>query len=314
MRLCALSVDLDEVPCYAAIYGLPPPGGDHPSAHAIYRNALPRWEALCDQLGIRATFFAIGSDMKDAQAAQAIARLHAAGHEIGNHSFHHRYDLTRMPRDVMREDVEAGMAALTAVTGERPLGFRAPGYVVSDTLFQELESLGVLYDSSVFPCPAYYTAKALAISWIRMRGRSSRSIVDDPRVLMAPADPYRIGRPYYRRGQGLLELPIGVTSERSGRLPFIGTYIVLGGSPGALWLARQVRERPLVNLEAHGIDLADADEDGLAFLRPHQVELKRDVRDKRAALESAIWTLRGAGYEFVTLSEAARRFGQESGG
>ena len=45
----------------------------------------------------------------------------------------------------------------------------------------------MLYDSSVFPCPAYYTAKAAAISLLRMRGRQSRSIIDDPRVALVLA-------------------------------------------------------------------------------------------------------------------------------
>jgi hypothetical protein len=124
--LAALSVDLDEVPCYAAI--LAASARRRSRAHAIYHNALPRG-ALCDQPA-SAPRFAIGSDL-GARAAQAIARLHAAGHEIGNHSFHRRYDLTRMPRDVIREDIEASMAALTAVLMSARWA-RAPGYVVSD--------------------------------------------------------------------------------------------------------------------------------------------------------------------------------------
>ena len=65
--------------------------------------------------------------------------------------------------------------------------------------------------------------------------------------------------------------------------------------------------RPLVNLEAHGIDMSDAIPDGLEFLVPHQRDLRKSLADKRAALETAIWTLRGAGYEFITLAEAAAR-------
>jgi peptidoglycan-N-acetylglucosamine deacetylase len=308
MRLAALSVDLDEVPCYAAIHGLQ--GSLEPAAdvaHAIYRRALPRFEALFDQLNVRATFFAVGSDLADARASEAIGRLHGAGHEIGNHSYLHRYDLTRTSAEMMRADVARGSSAIAAITGLRPCGFRAPGYVVTDALLDELQAQQMLYDSSVFPCPAYYAAKTLAIAAIRAMGRRSHSIVDDPRVLAAPADPYRVARPYHRRGEGLLELPIGVTSERTGRLPFIGTYVVLGGTGGAAWLSRQMLDRPLVNLELHGIDLADAAQDGLQFLVPHQPDLRRTMIDKRRALESAIWTLRGAGYEFVTLREAAVR-------
>lgn len=105
----------------------------------------------------------------------------------------------------------------------------------------------------------------------------------------------------------MLELPIGVT--RMGRLPYIGTSVVLSGQKGAGLLTRAIVGRPLVNLELHGIDLADAREDGLAFLAPHQPDLRKSAADKEAALRAAFATLRRAGYRFVTLREAARAFG-----
>lgn len=306
MRLAALSIDLDEIPCYASIHGLTPPAGD--AAHAVYRQAVPRFEALLDELGIRATFFAIGSDLADADAAAAIARLHHAGHEIANHSDSHRYDFSLGSREAIRQDVARGRDAIAAVTDEVPVGFRAPGYNVSNAVFDALVELGVAYDSSVFPCPAYFGARAAAIAWIRARGRRSTSIVGDAGVLRAPADPYRVGRPYWRRGHSTLELPIGVTRDASGRLPFIGTSLVLSGAARAKWLTRLIVGRPLVNLELHGIDLADADQDGLGFLAGHQPDLRRTVAHKRASLVAAVATLRDAGHTFVTLREAAARF------
>jgi peptidoglycan/xylan/chitin deacetylase (PgdA/CDA1 family) len=309
MRLAAVSVDLDEIPCYAAIHGLPPP--EDACAHAVYRSCVPRFEALLDAFNLQATFFAIGEDLDDPAARAAIARLHGSGHEIGNHTLHHRYDLTRLPAAELREEIDGGARAIESIIGSRPRGFRAPGYTITDAVFAELTALGVGYDSSVFPCPSYYAAKTAAISAIALRGRRSRSIVDHPRVLRAPADPYRTGTPYCSRGQGLLELPIGVTRDATARLPYIGTYIVLAGARGAAWLTRRIIGRPLVNLELHGIDLADIEQDGLQFLAGHQLELRRSLEDKRRALESAIWVLRGAGYEFVTLAQAAEHFGAQ---
>jgi len=306
--LAALSVDLDEIPCYSAIFGLSPPS--EACAQAVYRKALPRFEALFARLGVPATFFAIGSDLAHEHARSALARLHAAGHEIGNHTQNHRYDFTRLPADQLRAEIEEGGRSIATAVGESPRGFRAPGYTVNDAVFAELASFGYHYDSSVFPCPPYYGAKALAISAIAMRGRRSHSVVDDPRVLRAPADPYRTGTPYYTRGDGLLELPIGVTHGTSARFAFIGTTLILGGERGAGWLTRRIVGRPLVNLELHGIDLADCAEDGLEFLRPHQFDLRLSLERKRSALETAIWTLRGAGYEFVTLARAAEKFGE----
>jgi peptidoglycan/xylan/chitin deacetylase (PgdA/CDA1 family) len=277
------------------------------AASAIYRDALPRLEQLFAKLQLRATFFAVGSDLDQPHAADAVRRLSAAGHEIGNHSHDHLYDLTRRSRGVMREQVERAASAIARVTGRAPLGFRAPGYTVNDALFGVLTELGVGYDSSVFPCPAYYLAKTAAITQYRLRGRATRSIVDHPRVLAAPADPYRSGEPYTRSGSGLLELPIGVTRDASGRLPYIGTSVVAGDKP-ARWLSAWIVGRPLVNLELHGIDAADADRDGLSWLRPHQPDLRRSANEKLESLRVAIETLRKHDYTFVTLAEAARHF------
>ncbi len=307
VRLAALSIDLDEIDCYTAIHGLPPLEGD--AAHAVYRRAVPRYRALLDDLSIPATFFVIGRDATVANGA-TLRALHEAGHELANHSLNHCYDLTRRDPDTMRREVIEASDRIERAVGVRPVGFRAPGYTVNDTLLDVLEDLGVGYDSSVFPCPAYYAAKAAAISFYGARarlglGRVSASVVDHPRVLSAPADPYRRGRPYTTQGRGLRELPIGVT--RGLRLPYIGTSVALAGERGADLLTRQIVGRPLVNLELHGIDLADADEDGLQALRPHQPDLRKSAAFKERSLRAAVARLRASGYRFVTLAKAAEK-------
>jgi peptidoglycan/xylan/chitin deacetylase (PgdA/CDA1 family) len=305
MRLCAVSVDLDEIPCYAAIHGLP---ATTPLAYdAVYRRALPRFEHLFDELGLCATFFAIGSDLNHAHAASLLKGLAQRGHEIGNHTQDHLYDLTRRSRAEMRAQVAEAAHHIERVTGVAPVGFRAPGYTINDQLFEVLVELGVAYDSSVFPCPAYYLAKCAAIASYRLRRRPTHSVVDTPRVLGAPAEPYRIGVPYTKRGSGLLELPIGVTRDVSGRLPYIGTF-VMAHDYAARLLTELIAGRELVNLELHGIDAADAELDGLQALRPHQPDLQRTAAAKLESLRTAIQALRAQGYEFVTLAEAARRF------
>lgn len=303
MKLCAVSVDLDEVPCYHAIHGLPMPGDD--SAHAVYARAVPRLAGLFTELRIPATFFVIGRDLDDRVAFEAARGLAQAGHELGNHSQHHRYDLVRLGADAMRAEVRDAADAIGRAQGRRPAGFRAPGYTITDELFDVLASEGVAYDSSVFPCPAYYGAKTAMIGLIAARGRTSRSVVDTPAVLLSPADPYLPSRPYWRRsthGASLVELPIGVT--RGARLPFIGTTLSALGPAGSRLLARQMVGRPLVNLELHGLDLLDAG-DGLRALSAHQPDLRVPVSRKAESLRAVVEVLRGEGYEFVTLHEAA---------
>src|ERR1700754_2944321 len=101
-KLCAVSVDLDEIPCYAAIHGLSL-SLSQAASRAVYRKALPRLAALFEAHDLHATFFAIGRDLEEAHAANALRELAQRGHEIGNHSYDHRYDLTRMTVEQMRE-------------------------------------------------------------------------------------------------------------------------------------------------------------------------------------------------------------------
>jgi peptidoglycan/xylan/chitin deacetylase (PgdA/CDA1 family) len=306
-KLVSVSVDLDEIDNYTAIHGVSGALSSLPR-RPIYDKAVPRLAALFAEHHIPATFFAIGRDLEDPENVGALQKLSAAGHEIANHSLSHFYDLTRRDLATQQREVLGGADAIERAVGVRPTGFRAPGYTIDDGLFDVLVDAGVTYDSSVFPCPAYYLAKATAIGLIRVRGSKSRSVVDAPRVLAAPADPYRIGRPYSQRGKGLLELPIGVTGDLTLRAPYIGTTVVLAGALGAKLLTRLASARDFVNLELHGIDLSDAHEDCLGALAPYQPDLRRSAAQKRAALTAAFGELKQRGYRFVTLAEAAAHY------
>ena len=306
MRLCAVSVDLDEIPNYFAIHGLPEPTG--PERTLVYDVAIERLTAFAREEGIPLTLFAIGSDLERPAAGATLARAREGGFEIANHTLDHRYDLVRLGRDEIRRQIDGGAAAIERATGQRPVGFRAPGYTITDEVFEVLAELGVAYDSSVFPCPPYWAAKATKLGLIAARGRTSRSILDTPAVLVAPTRPYRVGRPYWRRGRGLLELPVQVT--RGPRLPVFGTSLTMWGPRVARRLARACVGEPLVNLELHGIDVLDAG-DGLEALRAHQVDVRVPVQRKIEALRAAVQELRAAGYGFVTLREGAEAAGRE---
>lgn len=304
MRIASVSVDLDEIPNYFDIHGLGAPPEE--SADLVYDLALDRLRGMADAGRFPLTLFAIGRDLARAPARDGLRAAMRDGHEIANHSLDHRYDLVRLGKDEIRRQIAAGADAIEQVTGERPVGFRAPGYTITDEVFDVLSELEVAYDASVFPCPAYYAAKTAAIGAIALRGRTSRSIIDTPNVLRAPTRPYRAGRPYWKRGDGVLEIPVQVT--RGLRLPFIGTSVTLAGASKARLLAKMCIGEPLVNLELHGIDVLDAG-DGLEALRPHQPDVRVDAKAKVDAILAVVEELRRAGYTFVTMREAAAVFG-----
>jgi hypothetical protein len=262
-------------------------------------------------VGVPLTLFAVGEDLEHDGNARALAGVVGKRVVVENHSFGHRYDLTRLSAREIEWEIEEGARVIERVTGRRPVGFRAPGYTVDDGVFNALEAVGVEFDSSVFPCPSYYLAKAAVMGGMRLGGRKSRSVLDTPRVLGAPVRPYRPGERWYARaaGQGrarsFVELPIQVT--RGARLPFIGTMVGLAGTVGAKALAWTCVGEPLVNLELHAMDFLEVG-DGLSALAPFQPELRTPLAQRLEALSAALGVLRRAGYSFVRLDEAARAF------
>ena len=313
--VCAVSVDVDPIPCYYRIHGLGGPPAE--LRDTVTRRALPRFAELFARRGIAATFFVVGEDIDPAalgpraRAARAIyLELSRAGHELGNHSYSHPYDLARWPRARARDEV-ARAHDLIGELGGRVRGFRAPGYDLSRALLEELERLGYLYDSSIFPAPGYYAAKAAVMAALFATGRPSGAVLTDPRGLAAPAGPYRpSSRAPWRRGaSSLIELPVAVTPLV--RLPAIGTSLIL--APG--WLRARLigsmRRRGFFNLELHGIDLIDAEEDGIpGELVARQPDLRVPLARKQDALEAALDQVQGR-FALARMCDLAERWGRE---
>lgn len=307
MRVCAISVDLDEVRHYYAIHGLHLPD-QHPCQHAVYDIAIPRFRDFASAEQIPLTLFAVGADLERADNGRTLRALAGAGHEIGNHSYDHHYDLSRRSAAEVRDQIARANDILTRRTGQRPVGFRAPGYVMSDEVYAAVAECGMAYSSSVFPCPVYYAAKLAALGSLWLRGKSSKSIAGGARALGAPRVPYHVGRPFWRSGQGPLELPIQVTPGL--RLPFIGTNLTLLGPALARRMARGLVGQAFINLELHGIDLLD-EHDHLGALAPHQIDVRLPLERKWAVLHAVVEELRGAGYSFMRLDEAAQALARQ---
>ncbi|MGZ6954785.1 MAG: polysaccharide deacetylase family protein [Acidimicrobiia bacterium] len=85
--------------------------------------STPKFLAVLDELGVRATFFLLG-DM--ARLAPGLAaEVAAAGHEIGVHGDRHRSQLRLSPR-VVAEDTARARDAVASATGVDPVWFRPP--------------------------------------------------------------------------------------------------------------------------------------------------------------------------------------------
>jgi hypothetical protein len=136
-------------------------------------------------------------------------------------------------------------------------------------------------------------------------GRPSGAVVTEPRALVAPTEPYRPSmRAPWRRGQApVVELPVAVTPWT--RVPAIGTTLLVAPP----WVRERVlaamARRPFFNLELHGIDLCDAEQDGIpGELVARQPDLRRSLAEKVDTLDEILRTL-VATRTPVTLGEVA---------
>lgn len=308
--LVCVSVDLDAIECYFRIHALPgPPPPD--ARFAVLRRCLPRLAELFAKHGVTPTWFVVGRDLEeDAEGRRLLRELAAAGHELANHSYTHPYDLVRLGRVRIAEEIDRGHAALADGCGRAPVGFRAPGYEISREVIDHLCARGYEYDSSAYPAVPYYLAKAAIMGAMRVVGRKSGSILGSPAVLRAPLAPYRPSEtdPYRPGAQPLVEAPMTVTPWL--RLPVIGTSLITAPD----WLRRRLvaaaLRTPLFNLELHGIDLCDAETDRLPpALIARQHDLRWPLARKTAALDATLAEARAAGATFCTLREALARYG-----
>jgi hypothetical protein len=306
MGFLSVNIDLDEIYCYLAIHGLHETEAGS-AAHAVYEKALPRAARFFDQLEVKATLFVVGRDLTDPKRASEIRGLVAKGHEAANHTMNHLYDFSVKSTETQTREIDEAHRVIADAVGTAPLGFRAPGYNINMGVIALLKQKGYKYDSSVFPCPSYYAAKAGAIGLKSLQGRQSKSIMGDPRILSASPMPYRIGEDgvWTRSDCGLCELPITVVTR--ARLPFIGTAIAVMGNLPAKLLAKQAAKLNLVNLELHGMDFLDAEQDDLAFLKSHQPDLKVPLAKRVKNLEIAVKTLLDAGLEPAPLRNVVDR-------
>jgi peptidoglycan/xylan/chitin deacetylase (PgdA/CDA1 family) len=315
--VCAVSIDVDPIPCYYRIHGLDAGRAPPELRDVVARRALPRFAELFERRGIAATFFVVAEDI-DGGALGRMARgtraryadLVRAGHELGSHSYSHPYDLARWPRDRAGDEIRRAHDLVGELAG-RVRGFRAPGYDLSPAMVEELLELGYLYDSSLFPSPAYYAAKAGIMAAMRAAGRASGAVMTSPCALVAPASPYRPSAraPWRRGGAELIELPVAVTPFL--RAPAIGTSLLLAPP----WLRRRLvaamGRRGFFNLELHGIDLVDAEEDGIpGQLVARQPDLRLPVERKLAALEAVLDQVQG-GFRTALLGDLAERWAAE---
>jgi hypothetical protein len=216
----SLSLDLDDLWTYQRTHG----DADWELRRSYLPVLMPVLLDLFDELSCRVTFFVVGADAVVPGNASWLRMITTRGHEVGNHSFHHECWLQCYTRDEIIREIEQAEEAIVGATGERPKGFRGPGFSWSPVLLEVLAERGYIYDASTLPtylgpiARAYFLATAKLDAQQQSRRKNLFGSFQDG---FRPVGAYRWRLP---SGRGLLEIP--VTTVPVVKTPFHMSYLI----------------------------------------------------------------------------------------
>ena len=220
-------------------------------------EVLPRFQALCDESGIRATYLVTYQVASDPRSRETLQKLAATGNcEIGAHCHawstppcHPELDtgqwgtyLYEYPADMQREKLESLTHMLREAFGRAPISHRAGRWAIDPAGLSVLEDLGYAVDSSVTPLCDRRTSRGAELP--------------GPFYVNAPHEPYHPSAADITApgSMGILEIPVtldfaremprwlrrGVTGilSRHGSQAFTARLLRKAG------LARLIRLRP----------------------------------------------------------------------
>jgi peptidoglycan/xylan/chitin deacetylase (PgdA/CDA1 family) len=117
--------------------------------------AINRILDLLDKLEIKATFFTPGWTVDN--FTESCEEIVSRGHEMGAHGYLHER-LGEISLESEREVFRKGLEAFEKI-GVKPVGFRAPYWLISDRTIDLIQELGFSYDSNFMDSDMPYLLK-----------------------------------------------------------------------------------------------------------------------------------------------------------
>ena len=129
-----------------------------------YRMPFEKWDSyesrieistnkildLFEKYNVRATFFTLVYIAKPhPELIEKIVRL---GYEVASHSYAHK-EVKNMTKKDFEKDLVESLEIIRKISGEKPLGFRAPRFSINKNCFWAFSILKkyLVYDSSIYP-------------------------------------------------------------------------------------------------------------------------------------------------------------------
>ena len=277
--IASISLDLDDKWAY-----LKTRGDESWQTFPSYLDVvIPRILDFLSARQLTISFFLVGRDASAAQNHDVLSAIAAAGHEIANHSFHHDPWLHLYSDQEVRDELARAEEHIERATGQRPRGFRGPGFSISQAALRALVERGYDYDATTFPSILNPLARAYFLAKSDLEGEQRlqrKALFGTARDALRPNKPYRwkIDR------AELLELP--VTTMPLIKVPIHFSYLIYLSRfssrvaryyfDTALALARITSTQP--SLLLHPLDfLGRDDESGLGFFPGMDLESERKL-------------------------------------
>jgi hypothetical protein len=222
-RIASLSLDLDNKWSYMKTHG----DSGWESYPSYLDVAVPRVLRFLKERDLIITFFLVGQDAALEKNHAALSSIAVAGHEIGNHSFHHEPWLHLYAEPQVEREIAQTEEHVEHVTGQKPLGFRGPGYSLSQATLRVLARRGYLYDASTLPTFIGPLARIYYLMNTKLRSdekRQRHKIFGTLRDGLRPIRPYRWRIDAEGRDNGLLEIP--VTTMPILKIPIHVSYVL----------------------------------------------------------------------------------------
>lgn len=217
--IASLSCDLDDKWTYLKTYGHVF-GDSFPSYLDIL---VPRLLDFLKARNLTITVFIVGQDAALDKNRETLRSISDAGHEIGSHSFHHEPWLHLYSESQIERELALADEHIERVTGQRPVGFRGPGFSLSMATLRRLAARGYLYDATTLPSFLNPLARTYLL---RTSNLSSEEIRRRKGLFGSFTDGFRPVKPYRWQLDDVKIIEIPVSTMPIVKLPFHVSYIL----------------------------------------------------------------------------------------
>jgi hypothetical protein len=301
--LASLSLDLDNKWSYMKTHG----DAGWESFPSYLDKIVPRALQFFKERNLTITFFIVGQDAALEKNQEVLAQISATGHEVGNHSFHHEPWLHTYSEAETETEIASAEEHIERVTGERPVGFRGPGYSMSQTTLRVLSRRGYEYDASTFPT---YLGP-LARAYYFMTAKLDKDEMEKRKELFGKlSDGLQPLKPYRWKVDGSTIIEIPVTTLPLFKVPIHVSYL-LYLSVYSPMLARQYFRAAVqlcrltgtqLSLLLHPLDFLGSDDDqDLNFFPAMKLHSEKKLKIVGEAIR-----LLSDNFEVLTLRQHAR--------